>query len=108
MEKQNMNTFFDNPAQLVGLVIVVVVAVGVGLSILSATYSGLGSSGVSYIDTFPVSDPSVAQTVNLTATPDASAVIVTQYNGYTWVTVSSAFYTVNVNQVTVQPGGMQG
>ena len=98
----------NNPVKIIGVILAVAIVVAVGFTILSATYTGLGSDGVSYIDTFPVTNPSVDQIVNLSYTPDSSTVVVEQYNGFNWLTVGSTYVSISGDQVTVSSGGLQG
>jgi len=101
-------SLLNNPIRMLALIIVVAVLVAVGFSILNATYKGLGSDGVTFTDSFPVTDPSVDQIVTLTHSPDSSTVVVQQYNGFQWLTVGNAFVAVSGTQVTVGSGGLQG
>lgn len=98
----------NNPVKILAVILAVAIVVAVGFSILSATYTGLGSDGVSYTDTFPVANPSVDQVVTLSHEPDSNTVVVEQYNGFNWLTVSSTYVSVSGDQVTVGSGGLQG
>ena len=101
-------SLLNSQLKIIGVILSVVIVVAVGFAILSATYTGLGSDGVSHTDTFAVTDPTVDQVVTLTHAPDDSTVVVQQYNGFNWLTVSGAFVTINGDQVTVGSGGLQG
>ena len=58
--------------------------------------------------TFTVTDPTVAKRCTLAYNPDADTVIVKQYNGNEWVTVTSTYFSVSGKTVTVESGGLQG
>lgn len=101
-------SLLNNPVKIIGVILAVVIVVATGFAILSATYTGLGSDGVSYTDTFAVTNPAIDQVVNLSHTPDSSTVVVEQYNGFNWLTVSTTYVSINGDQVTVGSGGLQG
>jgi len=58
-------------------------------------------------ETFAVTDPTVSQSLDLEWKPE-TIVLVQQYNGFEWVTVSSSYYSVSDSTVTVLPAGLQG
>lgn len=58
--------------------------------------------------TYPVSDPTVDQQCILAYEPDDTSLIVTQYNGNEWLSVSSTWVSVNGKAVTVDSNGLQG
>ena len=101
-------SLLNNPIKILVLIIVVTVLVAVGFSILNTTYKGLGSDGVTFTDTFAVTNPSVDQVVTLTNNPDSSTVVVQQYNGFQWLTVGNTYVSVSGTTVTVGSGGLQG
>jgi len=106
--ESDINDLFSDPSKFVILVLITVVAVGIAFSIVSYAYSGVGTGAVEYTELFSVTDSSVAKVCNLTNSPDSSTVVVEQYNGFMWANVSPIYVSTSGNDVTVQPGGMQG
>ena len=54
---------------------------------------------------FRVTDPTVAKRCVLDYTPE-TILSVQKYDGFMWTDVSSSYYSVSGNVVTVEPGGM--
>jgi len=93
------------PAIVLTLVLTLIIF-GVGVFAFYVTTSQVGYT-TRQTETFSVSDPTVAKTCDLSWEPE-SIVSVEQYNGITWVTVSSSYYSLTNSQLVVQPEGMQG
>jgi len=91
---------------LTGVIALIMFAVGVFAFYVTTSTGGIGLTE-EQSQTFNVTNPSVANTFTLTYYPEYVETV-QQYNGVTWVTVSSTYWELNMNQVTVQPGGMQG
>jgi len=92
-----------------GIVLTVVISLiilAVGVFAFFVTTGEIGYEK-NRVETFTVDDPSVAKTCTLQYYVD-SVTLVEQYNGLTWVTVSSTDYTIGPKQVVVDPSGMQG
>jgi len=60
------------------------------------------------VETFAVTDPTVTQTCTLSFRADPNSLQVEQWNGIVWGNVAATWVGLNVNVVTVAPGGMQG
>ena len=86
-------------------VVLIVFAVGVVmfLSILTPLDLTLGQN-----QTFTVTDPTVSQRCTIAFEPDDATVVVKQYNGNEWVSVSSIYVTISGQIVTVDSAGLQG
>jgi len=97
-----------SPTGVIVVILTLSIAVGLGIAIVSAAFSGMGTSGVSYDERFSVSDPSVDQTVTLSDSPDLYTLSVSQFNGFAWVSVSSSYVSVSGTSVTVDSDGLQG
>ena len=98
----------SSPSSIILIIMVLSISCGIGVMIVTAAFSGMGTSSVSNVDTFSVSDPSQDQVCTLTSTPDGSTLVVTQYNGFEWVTVSGGYVSVDGDVVTVDADGLQG
>jgi len=97
-----------SPSNVILVIMVLSIAVGIGVMIVSAAFTGMGTSSVSNVDTFSVTDSGVDQECTLTDTPDSSTLVVMQYNGFEWVSVSSGYVSVDGDVVTVDADGLQG
>ena len=97
-----------NPNNVAVLILVLSVVIGLGIAIVSTAYLGMGSSGVSHSEVFSVSNPGVDQDCTLSTSPDEDSVVVEQFNGFTWSTVSSSYVSVDGDVVTVSSSGLQG
>jgi len=64
--------------------------------------------GMSYDETFTVTDPAVDQECELTKTPGSGTVTVRQYTGAGWETISSGDYTIDQKTVTVSATALYG
>jgi len=93
-------------ADIVMTTVVVLIILGVGAFAFYIVNFEIGLTE-NQVETFTVTDPSVAKECTLTY-PIESITSVQQYNGYSWVAISSAHYTVSGQTVTVLPSGMNG
>ena len=87
---------------MTAVVCLIMLAVGTFAFMVTSNEIGIDETQTQY---FPVSDPTVAHKCSLNYMP-ASITLVQKYDGFTWTTVSSSYYSVDNNVVTVQPGGM--
>ena len=96
----------ENMPTIIMTFIIAMIILAAGVLAFFTTTSEIGFTS-QQVQTFNVTDPSVANTFTLRYYPEY-VVTVEQYNGVTWQAVSATFWELTRNQVTVQPGGMQG
>jgi len=87
---------------MTAVVCLIILAVGTFAFMVTSNEIGVDETQVQQ---FTVSDSTVAKKCSLDLMP-ASITLVQKYDGFTWQTVSSSYYSVDGNVVTVQPGGM--
>jgi len=95
----------EMPGMILSVTIAMII-LAVGVFAFFTTTSEIGYTK-QQVQTYNVTDPSVANTFTLRYYPE-SVTLVEQYNGVGWFTVPIAFWELTRNQVVVQPGGMQG
>ena len=93
------------PAIVISIVLVMMVF-AVGTFAFFVTTSEIGYE-TSYMEEFTVTDPTVDKVCETTNIIDEVS-SVEQYNGFAWVEVGTADYTVGTQSVTVAASGMQG
>lgn len=88
------------------LVLTLSIAVGLGILIVSAVFTGMGTSSVDYDERFSFDDTSVDQTVTISDTPDMSTFRVYENLGDGWVRVNDDYVSVSGTSVTVDSDGL--
>ena len=87
-------------------VVVVLIMLAVGTFAFFVVYSEVGYTE-RQTETFSVSDPSTDEICSLTYFP-SSIVSVHEYNGFDWIEIPSAGYTVDQKRVTVSNSYLEG
>jgi len=96
----------DMPKFIMTIVVVLIVfAVGVTAFFTTITPLDLEKA---HTQIFTVSDPTVDQRCTLSFDPDEDTVVVEQYNGNDWLTVTATWVSVSGRVVTVDANGIQG
>lgn len=96
----------DDISTKIMAVVVAVMLIAVGFFVIAVFVMNTGTVS-STTETFPVTNPSVDQTITLSYTPSAEPTV-WQYNGISWNLVSATFVSYNNRQLTVLAGGLQG
>ena len=95
----------DMPNTILSIVVVLII-LAAGVSAFFMVYGGVGYTQ-EQIETFGVSDPSHNVTVTLNYYP-SSIETVEQYNGYNWVTIPNAGYTLTQKTIEVSSAYLEG
>jgi len=95
----------DMPSTILSIVVVLII-LGAGVMAFFVVYGEVGYT-TEQIETFTVSNPSVDNTVSLDYFP-TEITTVEQFNGYSWVVIPSAGYTVSQKDVTVDKSYLEG
>ena len=86
-------------------VILIIFAIGVFMFMSVVTPVQIQKT---HTQTFAVTDPTVDQDCILYYAPASGTVVVEQYNGVSWNTVSSTYVSTHGNTVTVEHEGLDG
>lgn len=110
MDMSTESSFYKelSPAKVAVVILSLVIATGIGISIISESFAGMGSAGASHTETFTVTNPTIDQECTLENTPDVTTVTVSQFNGIAWDTVASTYVSVDGDVVTVDADGLIG
>ena len=96
----------ENMPTIVMSIVVVLIMLGIGTFAFLVVTSEIGYQ-TTQTESFDVADPTVDKECELEYIPD-TITLVQQYNGYEWLTVTSAHYSVSGQTVTISASGMQG
>ena len=64
--------------------------------------------GMTNVETFAVTDPTVDQHLNLTSDPDESSIVVEQYTGVGWETIGATDLTIDSEYIIVDADALYG